>query len=447
MACISFGGFQRISLFALYSAGLKTIRYFTFRIFQVKGPSPLMSAFADGFSQFFGIIFELLYRVGEKGGNNNKYQNMLEDKTTTKRDILTELENETPDGTSNVEGYSKTNKSETHKEVEQFNILNIIKSEGKTVPIQTSAFHLYFCGGFLVSFLSLIGSITENVMNCINDTESKNNYDYPIGILCISKLIEFSCNSFLCLGFLHIELYRHQLFSLILITIVTGSIVGISRVYMLQFKLVLTLGYALFSITEVMKRWLMHDKYASLFYLMFLSGLFTLVLTPIIGLIITILEKKEVVSQSFQNILRSIFIFDEFIEKIKDWKFCLGMAITILLSTFYNMFHFFIIKYIGPTFWSLNDYLCFPLIYGVSYALGEPANQFVLILIGYLLLLMGSFIYHEYIILNCCGLGVNARKNIADRANIEDQIMAAQMSKIMEEGNDEDEDEESFSSI
>ncbi|MCQ2820662.1 MAG: hypothetical protein MJ252_25635 [archaeon] len=79
MCLISLGSFRKISIFALYSAGIKTIRYFIYPIFHINNPSPLLVVFIDGFSQTFAIIFEIIFN-----NDNSKVNIIPEDQAQTR---------------------------------------------------------------------------------------------------------------------------------------------------------------------------------------------------------------------------------------------------------------------------------------------------------------------------------------------------------------------------
>ncbi|MCQ2820661.1 MAG: hypothetical protein MJ252_25630, partial [archaeon] len=71
-------------------------------------------------------------------------------------------------------------------------------------------FTLIFYGGLITSILRVLGSLSENIMNSIDELKEKSNYDYTIGILCMSKLIEFLFNAILSKYCLKIEMFRHH---------------------------------------------------------------------------------------------------------------------------------------------------------------------------------------------------------------------------------------------
>lgn len=100
--------------------------------------------------------------------------------------------------------------------------------------------------------------------------------------------------------------------------------------------------------------------------------------------------------------------------KFTDWNFLMIIILNFSLGFFYNYVSFYIIQILDPT------YITFPFVLiNFILAIPELLNKKFLTFFLQLLILIGSLLYLEILIINICGLGENVKINIQNRAQIE----------------------------
>ena len=211
-------------------------------------------------------------------------------------------------------------------------------------------------------------------------------------------------NSILCVYFLKLNIYIHQILS-ILIVIISGLLLYFgeflkdkAKCYQEEFFLKYFIGFILSGFLDITEKKILN--YISPYLLLFLKGFMGM----IINLIIIVLMEQNLskfilnVKKIFQNILYIPFI---------------------LSSTFFNIFFELTLEYLTPTHTCIGDIL-FSILYFIwSF---HPTKILILSIIGYILLFFACILFNEFIILNFCGLNENTKFEIDKRTKVDKNL-------------------------
>ena len=202
-----------------------------------------------------------------------------------------------------------------------------------------------------------------------------------------------------------IKLYRHHYLSMIII-ILTGLIIDlilknfqndISNNLLLLFMRIIR--ETLFSLNDVLNKYMMEKKFCSPYEISFYTGLIDLIFYGIFEIFDYYFLKLDNFEEYFNNF-----------NSTELWV-CLGVIVTQFALYLFNLIinqkhtpcHIFIVCVFGQ----------------LAYYLDFSTNSIILILCFIFILFM-SLIFNEIIELNFCGLSDNTKKNIIARAENED---------------------------
>ena len=219
---------------------------------------------------------------------------------------------------------------------------------------------------------------------------------------------------------LKLSIYKHQIFSLIVIGICLVIILGSEflfqkyDIFLSIGEFFIALGLIIFKhicapLVDLLEKYLFEYDYMNPFLLLMFEGL--------IGVVISCL--------SFLN----PNYFDDFIlvfKKNNGWDIVLFIFLIILyiiFSALRNALKMITTKIYSPMIRNLTDNVLTPLYFVVNFFVGsdlqyEKRNYlyFTINLILSLIILFSSFIYSEFIVLFCCGLETNTHDQISKRA-------------------------------
>ena len=266
-------------------------------------------------------------------------------------------------------------------------------------------------------------------------------------------ILFFSLFSFLILK---TKLYKHQIYSLIIIFSL-GIILNILTINdLLQKKDVLTIviGFSLsilleiiFCFTHVIHKYVMEYKFCTPYEIIFYEGIFMAISYSILLVFTTKYDISKdswsLLKLNFYNGKNYIDNFYLYIDEVKSNRTEIIIFIVhMFCRLFYYLFSVITIKYYTPS------HIVILLIMGeVQFAFSEERRIFRLILLGltiFIVLIM-ILVFTEIIELNFCDLSKNIKKNIEERAILKDsdQIFDESMAKC-DITNDSNEFEEGY---
>ncbi len=198
---------------------------------------------------------------------------------------------------------------------------------------------------------------------------------------------------------LKIHLYNFQILSIIIINLgiilflFFNTYINNEKIEIL-FSIYHFLSYFIFCLNIVIKKYIIEKYYISPFLILFLEGIFGLIIDLILGLIFY--------HYNFFSI-NDIFL-------ILKKENILSLCIYILSQGITQMFIIIIVYYFNPTMLGVCDYL--------SILFEDLLFQYQWFKIfGYFLIISGCFIYNELIIFHFCNLEKNTKKYIQKRGD------------------------------
>ena len=274
----------------------------------------------------------------------------------------------------------------------------------------------------LLVFLCFLLDITGFFLNFFSDFFGLGNAGkYEIlFLISIIRLSEFYFVCILTITSLKLPLYRHHYAGLIIISV--GFIIfsipslfyklNIQDIYIICLSLG---GNVIYSILEIMEKWMMDFKFISPFETVGIQGMF--------GFIIL----------SFISIFKSNWIsYSDFKkEEIKD------IIAYVFASTGYNIFNHLTNKNLGPSHRVICD--CFISIVTIIYTIVSKISQdkLYITILGIMLIFIGIILYNEVIIINCCKIDENTKIKIDNRVTEEnnktDLLIKERLTNITEE--------------
>ena len=274
----------------------------------------------------------------------------------------------------------------------------------------------------LLVFLCFLLDITGFFLNFFSDFFGLGNAGkYEIlFLISIIRLSEFYFVCILTITSLKLPLYRHHYAGLIIISV--GFIIfsipslfyklNIQDIYIICLSLG---GNVIYSILEIMEKWMMDFKFISPFETVGIQGMF--------GFIIL----------SFISIFKSNWIsYSDFKkEEIKD------IIAYVFASTGYNIFNHLTNKNLGPSHRVICD--CFISIVTIIYTIVSKISQdkLYITILGIMLIFIGIILYNEVIIINCCKIDENTKIKIDNRITEEnnkiDLLIKERLTNITEE--------------
>lgn len=274
----------------------------------------------------------------------------------------------------------------------------------------------------LLVFLCFLLDITGFFLNFFSDLFGLGNAGkYEIlFVISIIRLSEFYFVCILTITWLKLPLYRHHYAGLIIISVgfIIFSIPSLFNKLNIQDIYIICLslgGNVIYSILEIMEKWMMDFKFISPFETVGIQGMF--------GFIIL----------SFISIFKSNWIsYSDFKkEEIKD------IIAYVFASTGYNIFNHLTNKNLGPSHRVICD--CFISIVTIIYTIVSKISQdkLYITILGIMLIFIGIILYNEVIIINCCKIDENTKIKIDNRITEEnnkiDLLIKERLTNITEE--------------
>ena len=214
-------------------------------------------------------------------------------------------------------------------------------------------------------------------------------------------------NTIFCKIILGYEIYRHQLFSLILILI--GWIFISIPIFLkfttkdIYYNILFLFGALFYPLYLVLLKYIIENYYISVYLDMFFIGIILLVISTIL----TIINSSMV----YSNLSDLINIFDFAYDKLLIFlAFASGTIVKYIFCV--------IIVNFSPNIFVLTNVISFIItwIYNVKYKKNpDTTSNIIFLSIGYFIILVSCLIYNEIIILNFFGLNKNTIYNINER--------------------------------
>ena len=262
---------------------------------------------------------------------------------------------------------------------------------------------------YYIIFLSMILSFSFNILLChLAYIGDKKFFSFWIFDIFYVWALSY------CL--LNTKLYRHQIFSLIIITIlgITINIVNRKNKPFELVNLIITLSAdILFSLNLVINKYLMENLLFSEYEISFYEGFFSLIIFIICLVIFTNIEiKKGIVEYNGKKYIDNFF---DYYEKLNSQEIVvlilivisqlIGYLFSLMTMKYYTVFHIFILLIANEV-----DFYSYP---------SKEKYLYYINIILYFLFLFMILVFSENIELNCFGLEKYTKRNISKRAKKE----------------------------
>ena len=261
---------------------------------------------------------------------------------------------------------------------------------------------------FLIIFLALL-DLSEFALLSIPFEGDKS--EKSSSSLSTIRMMQFLFIGIMCYVFLKIKLHRHHIASFILIAI--GYILVIYGKGDFSFELIYLLGFIgnlLYASVEVIHKWLMEYKFFSPFEIVYLSGLYGLILTGFICWIIQLSGNDSLskYANGFGNNLSAMF---------SNGYFIIEIIIYLITTLGHNVLFLVTNKYLGPTYHIIIDATSSMVIMLLDIVITSTTKILIMQIPGYFLIVIGSLIYNEIIIINAGGMDNSTKTKIEQRAS------------------------------
>ena len=284
--------------------------------------------------------------------------------------------------------YLKTPNKPTNEENQEKKKGLILIQSSEKLESPDSVFKIFVLI-FFAAFFEIVGAITRR---CFKGKENVDTYDeYHAKFRCI----ELCFASILCFFIFHIQILKHQLFSvlIILICLIIVLIFDFNK----ENDLLINVGNIIISsfcrvYLDVIEKYLFDYDFLELYQIMAYEGIVNSILTSI--LYISDKPRKEI---------RQIFKMDKFYIFFTFFF----VFIYAILSWFKNIYRRFTIKFYYPMTRALAESVLDPILiiydncFFNSY---EENSSFIVTLSCSIITIFCSCIYNEVFILYCCGL-------------------------------------------
>ena len=216
------------------------------------------------------------------------------------------------------------------------------------------------------------------------------------------------------------QIFSHQKFALGIAFIGLTIIFTIFFVYVdygryqYIYDILLFFGSFLYSLYLVLVKYMSEQKYYSPFLLLLLIGFFSTILTILGYIIFSLADKGDLryITNIFNCSSDNYVCFGNYYFKI---------IMYFLINALLQVLIFLVCYYFSPEVFAISDiispYLSFLLKVGESNV--TNAIDIIFTSIGYIIVILGSFIYNEIIVCNFWGLNENTWKAINEKANNE----------------------------
>ena len=303
---------------------------------------------------------------------------------------------------------SKT-KNDTNKK--DINKIKIIQNKNKDIK-RPDHFRKIFLLMFFSAYFEFIGFLSRRL---ITIKDSNNNYDE---FNAKYRSIEILISSLLCYFTLRINIYRHHIFSLIIIII--SLIIVFLYQFLNEFKHYKTFLYEILNVCttsitraflDTTEKYLFDMDYINIFKLIRFQGFINIILMSI--LYIFDKPRKEII-----NLIK--------LSNDNYWHFWNPIIVVILLiiyailSGYKNIFRRYTIKEYSPMSRALAESIIDPFLIIFGFIEDMPDDNFYIcaITICSVIMVFSSCIYNEVFILYCCKLEDNTYKEISRRAKL-----------------------------
>ena len=256
--------------------------------------------------------------------------------------------------------------------------------------------------------------------------------------LLLARIVGFIILSFLCKLIFNTNIYSHHYLGVSIIILYYIILILISPVIFSWYSLILIVGTTIFECLDIVYKWLMDIKYISPYELSGFKGIF---LTIILLILNASLQNVPCKSDSFIVFLclNTVTITDfnnSFSRLYEDGIKAILLLFfgSFLCSTFYTMLNFLTIKYLGPTLRIFCELLYSVYIVYSNNKL-EDQTMHIISIISLVLVVIGSCIYVEFIIIHICGFDYNTRDKINSRGV--DGSSAIEIMTDLNENNDD----------
>ena len=276
----------------------------------------------------------------------------------------------------------------------------------------------------IIIVLSLCSSLSVGI-NAYSVTYygKDNNNTYILNLL-LSRFIAFIILNLFCSFFLKIKIHRHHLIGLsffiiyFIIQIIFVSIDNKDTIPMFSFySVVLLVGTTMFDLLYIAYKYLMEFEYLSPYELAGLQGLCSFVILLILNI-----SLENVHCDKTNNPLSFMCGETKYAEFTVSFQhlvnegalaFIYTIGGSVLCSTFFTMFLMLTNKYLNPTYSIFFEiiYYCF-----TNIPHYEQRTKFVLSTLSVVIVIIGSLIYGELILIKICNFDYNTNVNITKRA-------------------------------
>ena len=267
------------------------------------------------------------------------------------------------------------------------------------------------------------------------------------------KIMNVIFSGVLCYYVFKIKLFLHHIVAIIIIifsVIITTTFSIIHNFSELNnIGLSFFIGYIFqvifYASLEVYEKWIMHFKYMSPFLLLFLEGVFNLIIKLILLLIFSFVKCPESLANQWCKKYESIVDFSSFYNDL-DYTYVLFFILESVLLVGLHISRTLTNKNFSPTHRVVADTLA--LLY--NFIIGEGVtgkevtemNKYVYFTVkslAYVFLIYGCLMYHELIMMGVCKLNENTQIEIHKRALKETQKDMLLFKETEEETEEEEE--------
>ena len=216
------------------------------------------------------------------------------------------------------------------------------------------------------------------------------------------------------------QIYRHRKLALIITAIGAIPLYTAFGVYLnvddydVLYDIILFVVSFLFSLYLVAFKYLTHNKGISVFLLLLYQGTLSFIYTLIIYIIISLSRKGDL------TYITNIFHCDEN-NFVCISHFYVKIILFILFNTTLQLLIFFVVYFFSPELYAISDIFSplFTLITNCLEGKETKGIKIFLYIFGYLIIIIGAFIYNELIVCNFCRLNENTWKAIDKKATAE----------------------------
>ena len=226
------------------------------------------------------------------------------------------------------------------------------------------------------------------------------------------------CSAFLCYFLLKMPIYRHHIFSLIIIIICLIIIIFTEYIYERIIYLYSALLFNFFvyffnSCLDVSEKYLLEYNYINPFKLLMLEGIIGFILTSIFSIWVNPLKE-----------IKEVFDGEESIFKL--YLLIIFLIIYFLSSGGRNIYRIITNKLYSPMTRTLTDCILDPLLLFFYYFFEEDFKSegeqnilfFIINIIASFIIVFSSCVYNELFVLFCCNLEYNTYYQISRRSTI-----------------------------